>query len=650
MQYKGEDLDLRVPQTRVTRETYAMLDPEPATNNGRWRSALSMTSGDPVWVDETLLACCNTAFDMALAHGAAEVGLEHLVNAFTRVDAASRILEARGIREAQLRRESAALIASDTSSVPPGERPPPRRSVDLEDTLRRAAEAALRRGAVAGVEDTLWVLLNSPRDVPAIALLRRLVPDWHRPETTRVRDVTIGAPEYRPQPVMPFDSVGARIGVIEDGLRTLHSELQADRKMLIELIRDIQRDVGAQRVEIERAVQTVSSSDGGRTPAMLAERMQTLEGAVRGGLGEGARNWAALTQHLQKVEKVVAAAGAQDVQPALHERLATIERLVETGAGDGGRRWADLSERLGQIETLLAHRADVASGQAALAERLTALERAVQSGLGGAGSLASTLMERFGAIEQTLRQPSRDNADAALLIDERLDTLERLIERRTDETNGRSAEIIDRLKHLDGGLDRLSLPQAALPSPEQFAEPVIARFAGLEHQSDQRHSQMKDELAVLAATVTTLGDARRSDIAALTEAMSARDRELDAIHEAMARLSENQITLASAISDWRHATRVDLGAINTQLERLIPTSTAAAARVASVESTPPAVTVDAKDYTFRKTPPAGGSRMRRFWVWLFGTDNVRQANREASLRWQDMHRALKEKGKPKNGP
>lgn len=640
MQYKGEDLDLRVPQMRMTRETYAMLDPEPAAHNGRWR--LNATSGEPVWVDETLLACCNQAFDMALAHGAAEVGLEHLVNAFTRVDAATRILESRGIREAQLRRDSAALIASDTSAVVPGERPPPRRSVDFEDTLRRAAEIAQRRNSVAGVEDVLWVLLSSPRDVPAIALLRRLAPEWQRSDTHRLRDMTIGATEYRPQPVVPFDSVGARIGVIEDGLRALHSELQADRKMLTDLIRDIQRDIGAQRADIERAVHAVSS-DGNRAPAQLAERMQALEKSVRSGLGEGARNWAALTQHLQKAEK----SDTTEMRTVLTERLAGIERLVETGAGDGGRRWADISDRLGQIETLLAHRADVAAGQTALAERLTALEGLVQSGLGRAGPLASTLMERLEVIDQTLRQPSRDNADAALLIDERLDTLERLIERRTDETNGHSAEIIDRLKHLDSGVQNLQGPAPALLSADQLAEPVIAHVADLKQQSEQRHGQIKDELAVLTATLTTLAEARRSDGAVLAEAMSARDRELDAIHEAMSRLSENQITLASAISDWRHASRVDLGAINTQLERLIPPPTATVRAVAP-EKAAPSVTVDAKDYTFRKTAPVDGSPVHRFWIWLFGTDNVRQANRDASLRWQDMHRALKDRGKPKS--
>src|SRR5690606_28779990 len=125
---------------RASRDFYAS-DFEQATGNSRWSRTPSfgIGNGEPLWVDETLLACCNYAFDVAQANGAAEVGLEHLVNALTRVEAAARILESRGVREGYLRRESAALIASEVPAANAGDAVSPRRSADFEDVLRHAS-------------------------------------------------------------------------------------------------------------------------------------------------------------------------------------------------------------------------------------------------------------------------------------------------------------------------------------------------------------------------------------------------------------------------------------------------------------------------------------------------------------------------------
>src|SRR5690606_17763144 len=126
MAYRGLDLDLRTPvlRPRTARETG--VDTETLDNlNGR-RARVQAYSGarpaDPIWVDDTVLACSNHAFDVALAHGSSEVRLEHLVLALTKVEAAARLLEERGFREGQLRRECAALIASEMPTAPLGER------------------------------------------------------------------------------------------------------------------------------------------------------------------------------------------------------------------------------------------------------------------------------------------------------------------------------------------------------------------------------------------------------------------------------------------------------------------------------------------------------------------------------------------------
>ena len=140
MSYRGDDLDLKVLPARP--RTAGTSDAAP-------RGASEAT----LWVDETVLACCNNAFDLALAYGAGEVRLAHLLHALTRVEAAVRLLEQRGIAAARLRHESAALIVNESPVPLTGERNPPRRSNELEDCLRRASDGARRRGASAGVED-----------------------------------------------------------------------------------------------------------------------------------------------------------------------------------------------------------------------------------------------------------------------------------------------------------------------------------------------------------------------------------------------------------------------------------------------------------------------------------------------------------------
>ena len=181
MAYRGEDLDLRLPQARGARDGY--VPNEFGLNGTRPRTPLNgLANGrpEPVVVDDTVMACCNHAYDIAQAHGASEVRLEHLVHALTRVEAAADILEERGIREAHLRRESAAVIASEIPVGLAHSQSAPRASAEFEDVLRRASDQASsqpgNRGAT--VHDLLWVLLNYNREIPAIALLLRHAAGW----------------------------------------------------------------------------------------------------------------------------------------------------------------------------------------------------------------------------------------------------------------------------------------------------------------------------------------------------------------------------------------------------------------------------------------------------------------------------------------
>ena len=60
MAYRGEDLDLRTPQTWGPPDMHGGESP----SNGRSRLTSSRA---PILVDEVVLACCNHAFDVAAA-------------------------------------------------------------------------------------------------------------------------------------------------------------------------------------------------------------------------------------------------------------------------------------------------------------------------------------------------------------------------------------------------------------------------------------------------------------------------------------------------------------------------------------------------------------------------------------------------------
>lgn len=696
MQYKGEDMDLRVPAPRAPREGFPATEYDPAFTNSRWRTAAGPLppGSEPLWVDETVLACCNMAFDMALAHGAPEVDLDHLVHALTRVDAASRMLEARGVREGQLRRESAALMASEARPSLSSERAAPRRSVDVEDALRRAADVAGRRGSAATIDDLLWVLLHFGREQPAIQLLRRLTPDWQRLDWGRFRDAGLtDAPRYVPVTAEPSryvsvpepvryvaapDGLSQRLALFEDTVRHLHADLGHDRKALTELVRDMQRDIVAhrgdaaalrsdlgQRLEVlERALQ--SRGDTSRQQAQIAERMAQLEKAVHSGLGEGARNWAALGQRLQAFESQLATPRDTriDGQPiidrlaaveagvdarvtdigrgvaAIADRLVSLERITETSAGEGARRWTALSDRLGNVETSLAARVrDPSPDITALTERLGGLETAVRSGFGETTRQAQTTSDRIGDVEKLIGTLPNDQGEAVLLIDERLAA----IERRIEATVGGQTDLLGRLS-------------------SQLA--AVDTGGGID---PARHSEALSRVSTTVTDLTArLAAVEQSVVQSLTsqaEASTSRDREIAEMHEALIRLGENQHTLASAISDWRLENHNRLAAVTAQIDKLLPPEITQTA-VVDDRRMPQVVSERAKPRIEVDESPATGEvstvtkvavqadepeiievpaeKRTGFWWWLFGTDSIARANREADIRWERMRQKMRE--------
>ena len=299
MGYRGEDLDLRTPQTWSTSQAdlASASETQPGLNGQR-----SSYRASPLLVDDTVLTCANHAFDVALAHRSGEVRLEHFLHAMTRIDAAADALEAHGVRVASLRRESATIIASEIPVGLPSGKGTPRRSDEFAEILRLAAQSASRRNAPANIDDVLNVIFDQRADFPGLGLLARHISrpvaretvEQFPPLSRYAPETRYAAQSYerytpRPQPIEPLRYVAeppraayrsefsgtatdtiqnSRIEALEQMVRALSNDLANERQVVSGLLKDLSRDTQAQR------------DDQGRLHTGLFDRMQNLEEAV----------------------------------------------------------------------------------------------------------------------------------------------------------------------------------------------------------------------------------------------------------------------------------------------------------------------------------------------------------------------------------
>ena len=361
--YRGADLDLRTARTWSATSTDLMTGFEIPTGTSQQGARQHSHRGSPIWVDETVLAAANHAFEVALAHGAREVRLEHLLHALTRLEPAAATLEMRGVRVVPLRRDSAVYIASDIPVSGTGGAP--RRSHELEEALRLAAAHAAHAGRPAGVDDVLHVLVDLRSDHPAGDLLLR-----HLTRGSRDFWSPLGRPPY-----------GGPAHLVD----------MSESERLRSAPGSAYLAGGQQRL-----------SDGSAGAEVL-ERLSAIERL--------------LSDRLSAVENALATSGAPDLQP-IKERLDLIEEAVLSRDGDGA-----LLERVTALGRLLEEeRADRTQALEALAADVKALIGALgESGHEGANAsvaerlqglvadleqhrieLGTSLGDRIAAIEQTL--------------------------------------------------------------------------------------------------------------------------------------------------------------------------------------------------------------------------------------------------------
>ena len=408
MAYRGEDLDLRTPQ--ATPGDVSISQPaEPFVQPSRPRPSAPRAA--PIWVDDVLLDCCNHAYDVASAHRAPEVRLEHLIYALTRVDEAIEALEQRGVRVTGLRREAATVVATEIPVASGSGKTAPRRAEAIEEALRLAAAHAYRRQAPASIADLIHVLLDGGIELPT--LLRSL------PATMRPLEPALEVEPFRgrvrngPTRTQPMRSLAAdygsttqtsRIDAIEQSLRTLTMELANERKFLSGVLQDLQRELMAQREDTSR----LGGITHDKFQSLFGDRMNSLEQAFLSNHSVPDTN--AIEDRLGLLERAL--------QGEISVTRAAVEAL-------GERPEVDLAPLLTRLETMeaaagLDRERRVATTQA-LSEEFKSLAAAVERQPAELPAIVATPI-----IEHLNTQASVRDANHAAAIDAQSETNRRL--------------------------------------------------------------------------------------------------------------------------------------------------------------------------------------------------------------------------------
>jgi hypothetical protein len=418
MDYRGQDLDLRTARWSAAstepsgwREATPVA-PQPAQPAPAARGAAARTS--PIWVDETLLACANQAFDVALAYRSAEVRLEHLLLAMTRVEAAATALEARGVRVASLRRDSAVTIAGEMPVTNADGGASPRRSPELEDVLRLAASRAAHTGRAASIDDVVQVLGDIGGDLPGAELIVRHFPRiardfWSTPGASRAASLA-GAGH----PIEGSDAERAPIPASFSLAPVAQAALEpAIVQRLFDRLADLERGFADRLSALESAMARQSHTvhtDFSPIDGRLASIENTL-------------------QHRPMGEGIAA------IDPALSDRLWAIEHALGT------------------------ERAERASAITALSDEITGVRSAVRLAAQNSEQTQGALVEQVQQLADGLEQHRRDLAAS---VGDRIASIEQALDAQGMRTNEAHAVYNAELSEVHDALMKISANQHTL--------------------------------------------------------------------------------------------------------------------------------------------------------------------------------------------
>lgn len=379
MAYRGDDLDLEAPDTILGNQASQAAD---APHSSRSPPADAPPRTTPIWVDDTLLNCCNHAYDVASAHRAVDVRLEHVIYALTRNEAAAEILESHALSVTNLRREAATVVATEIPAAPGHTRTQPRRTEAVEEALRLAAAHAARRQAPAGVPDLLHVLLDSGREFQTLI---NLAPAPLRSQDNRPRPnggafddlIRTGPPASYPALRLsgPAKPQNARVEALERSLHTLTVELANERQILSGVLQDLQQELMAQRDDASR----LGGMTSDKIQTVFGDRLHRLEQAFHSG-----NDSEALEERLASLER------------SLHGEILATRASVEALADKPGIELGPLLERLDGIDAAISNERDrAARSESAFEDHIRAQSREIS------GAVAEPLIEHLNAAAAT---------------------------------------------------------------------------------------------------------------------------------------------------------------------------------------------------------------------------------------------------------
>jgi hypothetical protein len=482
--------------------------------------------------DETVLACCHHAHEVARAHGAREVMLEHLVHALARVSPATSVLEDRGINVEALRRDSAAVISSEIPvdhAVAYGQL---RASRDFNTVMFLAAAGASNREEKAtGVRDVLEALLRYDPKSRAVRLVKRHalgadLEDRADPMVEMRAAIERMLSDNRAaQERMASDLRDMRIAIndLKSAQTTLASEVASDRLAI------------GDRLKIIADASSATRADAGTLQRLVADRLQAVERAAT-----------------QAVERVASQAngGSGQLQALIGDRFLLLQKLIDAQRTDTQRLETGMAERLKSLDP---QRIDALIG-----ERLKGVERAVDVRLADTSRSWTSLGERLTAIEDALTSQPRNGAAPAVdtrQLEERLDHLQRAVEghrldwQRIETGQGERMRAFER--SIDAQLSGLGRNWSGMGERLSLIETAVR---------DGRGAPV--DTAQIEARFTRHLDGEMSKVRSLL------DGELSEVRQALVALGHAQQTLTTAIDEWRLNNSGDLSIISNRLQVL----------------------------------------------------------------------------------
>ena len=685
MSYRGEDLDLRTPQTWNAIPVTAI--PEAYVNGTRARPP-GYTNTTPILVDDVVLACCNHAFDVAVAHRAGEVRLEHLLHALTRVEGAGQALDKRGIRVAGLRRESATIIASEIAIGLPAHQARPPHSDDFEQALRTAAAIAYRRNGPANVDDILDSLLAMPSDIPGIALLarhggriardrlsdgrdrdrlsesrdprdlgREPSRDWDQPQLLPLPPLTRvvssyssdsrSAPEQRrpqsppvyqerpsrPDPIQATidNAQSARIEQLEQALRALSADLSNDRKADRE---ETYRFRGMLNDRLQSVEQTfLSGSNSGNDDASaFLDRLSAVERGLEQRLNELARPWGVLSDRLQALEQtILETRGAKTSDVALlSERLSTFER--------------SLADKLGGIEkTLTAVKPPVVDLSAVL-QRLDMIEEAVLNPSDTGQGVGEALTTKVGALREVLDQQHARAAHNHASLHDKVAEIAAGVARQAANLERSQAHIIETVGNAVAQPLQAHFERQRADVLAGIAEGINGALRNLDGKLQALGSALDTQRNDVIGVITAKTTESQGPLAQLVEHALENRRALDGVSERAASLEKTLVVNLDKSANLQAIHSSELKEVHEALIKLntnqhtlagsidqwrldgVGDLSVIANRLENIETTagkpvPLIENLTASVETLNKATIERYHRRHRFYYWLFGTDD-----------------------------